>query len=77
MRRLLLLALLVPACCWLLWTACESSDYRTTLPFRSFDAAPHEAGPPAKPPDLVTFDQSAGDLGPGDAGAALDGGNHD
>ncbi len=76
MRRLLFLAVLVPAACWLLWASCQSDDYRDTLPLRSFDAAP--GGSPS-PPDLVAAtdlarpDQGPADLQPSDAGAA-DGG---
>jgi len=86
MRRLLFLAVLVPAACWLLWASCQSDDYRDTLPLRSFDAAPREGGPPS-PPDLVAAadlarpDQGPADLlasdgGAGDAGAS-DGGASD
>lgn len=75
MRRLLILAVLVPACCWLFWASCQSDDYRDTLPLRSFDAAPREAGAPGKPDlaaavDLATPDQGAADLPAGDAGAS-------
>lgn len=74
MRRLLILAVLVPACCWLFWASCQSDDYRDTLPLRSFDAAPREAGA-AKPDlaaavDLAKPDQGAADLPAGDAGAS-------
>ncbi len=79
MRRLLFFAMLLPAACWLLWASCQADDYRDTLPLRSFDAAPREAGP-ASPPDLTAAadlarpdqgsagDAGAGDAGPGDAG---------
>lgn len=74
MRRLLFLAVLVPAACWLLWASCQSDDYRDTLPLRSFDAAPREGGPPS-PPDLLAAtdlarpDQGPADLQPSDGGA--------
>lgn len=76
MRRLLLFAVLVPAACWLLWTACEHDDYRDTLPLRSFDAAPREAGPPHSQPDLARPDQAQPDQSQGPADmAASDAGN--
>jgi hypothetical protein len=84
MRRLLLFILLVPACCWLLWAACESDDYRDTLPLRSYDAAPREGGAPTPRPDLSqpdlgawdqgTTDQGQPDLPAGDAATGADGG---
>lgn len=75
MRRLLILAVLVPACCWLFWASCQSDDYRDTLPLRSFDAAPREAGAAGKPDlatagDLAKPDQGTADLPAGDAGAS-------
>jgi hypothetical protein len=67
MRRLLIFAAVVPASCWLLWASCQSDDYRDTLPLRSFDAAPREAGPPASPPDLtLAVDIGRPDQGPAD-----------
>jgi hypothetical protein len=82
MRRLLLFAVLVPAACWLFWASCESDDYRTTLPLRSFDAAPREGGSPTGMPDLsrpdqAQPDQSQADLPAGDAGGGGDGGVSD
>jgi hypothetical protein len=44
MRRLLLLALLVPATIWLFavaWISC-GDDYRDVLPLRGYDAAPRD-----------------------------------
>ncbi len=75
MRRLLILAVLVPACCWLFWASCQSDDYRDTLPLRSFDAAPREGGASSKPDlaaaaDLAKPDQGTADLPAGDAGAS-------
>lgn len=75
MRRLLILAVLVPACCWLFWASCQSDDYRDTLPLRSFDAAPREGGTASKPDlaaaaDLAKPDQGAADLLAGDAAAS-------
>lgn len=72
MRRLLFLAMLLPAACWLLWASCQADDYRDTLPLRSFDAAPREAGP-ASPPDLT----AAADLAKPDQGTSGDGGAGD
>lgn len=88
MRRLLLLAVLVPASCWLFWASCQSDDYRDTLPLRNFDAAPKEAGPPKSPDlaaaaDLARPDQAAPDLSGGVSdggvsdGGVLDGGVSD
>ena len=80
MRRLLVFAVLVPACCWLLWTSCQSDDYRDTLPLRSFDAAPREAGAPkpdlALPADLAGADQSPAEMSASDGGGS-DGGMSD
>ena len=77
MRRLLLLFVLVPTFSWLLWASCQSDDYRSTLPFRVFDAAPREAG---ALPDL-TAQADLGDMGRADQGAAdlpaVDGGPRD
>lgn len=70
MRRLLILAVLVPACCWLFWASCQSDDYRDTLPLRSFDAAPREGGAPVKSDLAVVVD-----LARGDQGGVLDGGS--
>lgn len=89
MRRLLLLALLVPTFGWLFWAACQSDDYRDTLPLRSFDAAPREAGA-TNLPDLSTVrpdlggpgdlgrpDQGLADLPPAGDGGAVDAGGND
>lgn len=74
MRRLLLLALLVPATIWLLavaWVSC-ADDYRDVLPLRTFDGATKDlvgrdlTAPPlldlAKPADLSATDAAT----PGD-----------
>ena len=81
MRRLLLLTVLVPACCWLFWASCQSDDYRDTLPLRNFDAAPREAGPLqsldlATAVDLARPDQSTGEMSVSDGGLS-DGGLSD
>lgn len=71
MRRWVLLALLTPAVCGLLWVvSCENDNYRDELPLRSYDAAPQDLVRP--PPDLTPVpDQRApGDLSaPADLGA--------
>jgi hypothetical protein len=72
MRRLLLIALLVPATIWLFavaWVSC-ADDYRDALPLRTFDGAAKDPGRDlaapfvdlTKPADLSTGDTAA----PGD-----------
>ena len=63
MRRLLLLFVLVPTFGWVFWASCQPDDYRGTLPFRSFDAAPHEAGTPVTAADLSTRSDLGSDMG--------------
>ena len=79
MRRLLLLALLVPATIWLFavaWVSC-ADDYRDALPLRTFDGAAKEPGRDLTAPfvDLTKpADMSVGDSAmPGD-GMTTDGG---
>lgn len=80
MRRLLLLALLVPATIWLLavaWVSC-ADEYRDVLPLRTFDGAVTDregrdlTGPPvidlAKPADMSAGDAATGDGGMTDGG---------
>lgn len=51
MRRLYFLCSLMLATAWLLWSACEKDDYRTTLPLRPLDGAAREVTD--MPVDLV------------------------
>lgn len=51
MRRLYFLCSLMLATAWLLWSACEKDDYRTTLPLRPLDGAVREVTD--MPVDLV------------------------
>lgn len=52
MRRLYLICSLMLATAWLLWSACERDDYRTTLPLRPLDGAAREVTD--MPVDLVS-----------------------
>ncbi len=86
-RRLLLLFVLVPSFGWVFWASCQSDDYRDTLPFRVFDAAPASPADLSVQADLSRADQGAPDLqstvdgGAGDAGGSdagsSDGGGSD
>lgn len=75
-RRLLLLFVLVPSFGWVFWASCQSDDYRDTLPFRVFDAAPVSPADLSVQADLSRADQGAPDLlatvdgGAGDAGGS-------